>query len=102
MNFLPKFSWGVYRKLLPNFCWRVFKKFIVYFRKNVYSNTGPFIDETTLVEEETFPFYEPQQYRNVNIGDIYHDQYQVLGKLGYGAYSTSWLCRDLWYLYSYL
>ncbi|KKZ61984.1 non-specific serine/threonine protein kinase [[Emmonsia] crescens] len=49
----------------------------------------------TPIEEETLPYYKPEQYYPVNIGDIYNARYQVAGKLGYGAYSTNWLCQDL-------
>ncbi|KAK9366826.1 protein kinase [Lipomyces kononenkoae] len=48
-----------------------------------------------LVEEETLPFYEDDQYYPVRIGEVFKSRYQVVGKLGYGAYSTAWLCRDL-------
>lgn len=37
----------------------------------------------------------------IRIGEVIQDRYQVIMKLGYGAASTSWLCRDLkghWYL----
>ncbi|RAK72536.1 kinase-like protein [Aspergillus fijiensis CBS 313.89] len=37
----------------------------------------PLLDATKKLEEETLPWY------------------QVIGKLGYGGYSTVWLCRDL-------
>ncbi|KAB8253979.1 kinase-like protein [Aspergillus pseudonomiae] len=37
----------------------------------------PLLDPTEKLEEETLPWY------------------QVIGKLGYGGYSTVWLCRDL-------
>ncbi|PYH63863.1 kinase-like protein [Aspergillus vadensis CBS 113365] len=47
------------------------------------------------IEEETLPHYNPKQYYPVNIGDIYHSRYQIIGKLGYGSTSTSWVCRDL-------
>ena len=47
------------------------------------------------VDEETLPHYDPEQFYPVHIGDLFKDRYQVAGKLGYGAYSTSWLCRDL-------
>lgn len=29
------------------------------------------------------------------IGDVYHDRYLVVKKLGWGHFSTVWLCRDL-------
>ncbi|PGH34762.1 CMGC/SRPK protein kinase [[Emmonsia] crescens] len=47
------------------------------------------------IEEETLPYYKPEQYYPVNIGDVYNARYQIAGKLGYGAYSTNWLCQDL-------
>lgn len=47
------------------------------------------------VEEETLPYYEPEHYYPVHIGEVYESRYQITGRLGYGAYSTSWLCRDL-------
>ncbi|OJD24298.1 CMGC/SRPK protein kinase [Blastomyces percursus] len=49
----------------------------------------------TPMEEETLPYYKPEHYYPVNIGDVYETRYQVAGKIGYGAYSTSWLCWDL-------
>ena len=48
-----------------------------------------------LMEEETLPHYKAEQYYPVKIGDVYGARYEVAGKIGYGAYSTSWLCRDL-------
>lgn len=47
------------------------------------------------MEEEQLPFYEPEQYFPVQIGEVFESRYQVIGKLGFGAYSTVWLCRDL-------
>ncbi|KAI0099620.1 kinase domain protein [Nemania sp. FL0031] len=47
------------------------------------------------VEEETLPDYLPARYYPVRIGEVFVDRYQVVGKLGYGAYSTVWLARDL-------
>jgi len=49
----------------------------------------------TPIEEETLPHYEPEQYYPVHIGDVFIARYRVAGKLGYGAYSTSWLCHDI-------
>ncbi|CEL05515.1 hypothetical protein ASPCAL06633 [Aspergillus calidoustus] len=48
-----------------------------------------------IIEEETLQHYQPAHYYPVKIGDVYQSRYKVAGKLGYGAYSTSWLCRDL-------
>ncbi|PYI17831.1 protein kinase [Aspergillus violaceofuscus CBS 115571] len=47
------------------------------------------------IDEETLPHYDMEQFYPVNIGDVFNDRYRVTGKLGFGAYSTSWLCRDM-------
>ncbi|PYH94653.1 protein kinase [Aspergillus ellipticus CBS 707.79] len=49
----------------------------------------------THLEEETLPHYSPGHYCPVELGDTYQERYQIKAKIGYGAYSTSWLCRDL-------
>lgn len=48
-----------------------------------------------LLEEETLPFYKHEQYYPVKIGQILDSSYKILGKLGYGSYSTVWLARDV-------
>ncbi|RAL03725.1 putative protein kinase [Aspergillus ibericus CBS 121593] len=60
-----------------------------------HTTVAHIIPTETLIEEETLPYYEAAHYYPVRIGDVYHARYEVTGKLGYGAYSTSWLCRDL-------
>lgn len=47
------------------------------------------------IEEETFSDYLAARYYPVRIGEVFISKYQVVGKLGYGAYSTVWLARDL-------
>ncbi|KXJ86672.1 serine threonine protein kinase, CMGC group [Microdochium bolleyi] len=47
------------------------------------------------VKEECFPDYVASRYYPVRLGDVLSDQYQVVGKLGFGASSTVWLARDL-------
>lgn len=46
-------------------------------------------------EEEGLPGYDVEQFYPVNIGDTIVSRYRVVGKLGYGANSTVWLCHDL-------
>ncbi|RMY93362.1 hypothetical protein D0862_09238 [Hortaea werneckii] len=46
------------------------------------------------IEEETVPNYDASRYYPVEIRDIFQGRYEVLGKLGYGATSTTWFCRD--------
>lgn len=39
--------------------------------------------------------YKPENYYPVYLGEVFKERYQVVAKLGYGVYSTVWLCRDL-------
>jgi serine/threonine-protein kinase SRPK3 len=50
--------------------------------------------------EETLPDYLPARYYPVQIGEVFADRYQVVGKLGFGALSTVWLAHDLMYILS--
>lgn len=47
------------------------------------------------IEEETIPGYVASRYYPVRIGEILKEQYQVVGKLGFGASSTVWLAQDM-------
>eukprot|EP00092_Neocalanus_flemingeri_P010238 GFUD01011029.1.p1 GENE.GFUD01011029.1~~GFUD01011029.1.p1 ORF type:complete len:1023 (+),score=238.96 GFUD01011029.1:259-3327(+) len=48
------------------------------------------------VEEQESPSeYEKGGYHPVEIGDFYHNRYHVIRKLGWGHFSTVWLCWDL-------
>ncbi|KAH7907717.1 kinase-like domain-containing protein [Hygrophoropsis aurantiaca] len=44
---------------------------------------------------EEINYYRTGGYHPVHIGDIMHDRYRVINKLGYGGYSTVWLVKDL-------
>ncbi|RMY84617.1 hypothetical protein D0864_07513 [Hortaea werneckii] len=46
-------------------------------------------------EEERLPWYRADQFYPGHIGETLISRYKVVGKLGYGAYSTVWLCRDI-------
>ena len=46
------------------------------------------------IEEQTLPRYRQRLYYPVKIGDFFKNQYRIIAKLGYGAYSTVWLARD--------
>jgi serine/threonine-protein kinase SRPK3 len=46
-------------------------------------------------KEEEWEWYNPEEFYPVRIGEVFKSQYQVVGKLGYGAFDTAWLCRDL-------
>ena len=52
-------------------------------------------DQLERIDEETLPDYEGTVYYPAAVGQLLRNRYRVLGKLGFGAYSTVWLCRDL-------
>ncbi|KAF5626085.1 CMGC SRPK kinase [Fusarium sp. NRRL 52700] len=53
------------------------------------------IDQSVKVEEEEIPGYEASRFYPVQIGEVFHNRYQAVTKLGYGSSSTIWLARDL-------
>ncbi|RJE21865.1 STYKc [Aspergillus sclerotialis] len=53
------------------------------------------LDPTVKIEEEYMPAYEQGLFYPVQIGQVLNARYQILSKLGYGANSTVWFCRDL-------
>lgn len=63
--------------------------------RQVRSSGFAIIDKAVEIEEERMPHYKTPVYYPARIGDIFHDRYQILSKLGYGANSTVWFCRDL-------
>ncbi|KAL1976441.1 hypothetical protein VTN31DRAFT_2723 [Thermomyces dupontii] len=38
--------------------------------------------------------YDPDEFYPVPIGDVFKERYEVIGKLGFGANSTTWFCLD--------
>lgn len=55
------------------------------------------IDPSLKIEEETLSFYDARMFYPVRIGEVFRGRYQIITKLGWGAHSTIWLCRDLQY-----
>ncbi|EFR04873.1 CMGC protein kinase [Nannizzia gypsea CBS 118893] len=53
------------------------------------------IDQLLEFEEETLPTYRPEKYYPVHQGEVLHNRYQMLAKLGYGVTSTVWFGKDL-------
>ena len=54
-------------------------------------------DESSVVfddENEPEEDYKPGGYHRVEIGDIFINRYEVVQKLGWGHFSTVWLCKD--------
>ncbi|KAE8354163.1 kinase-like domain-containing protein [Aspergillus coremiiformis] len=58
------------------------------------SSGFPILDSTKM-EEERMPAYNRGLFYPVKLGDVFVSRYQVLSKLGFGANSTVWFCRDL-------
>jgi hypothetical protein len=56
------------------------------------------INASELFEEERLPWYNHEQFYPVRIGEVLDSSFKVIGKLGFGAYSTVWLCRDIRYV----
>ncbi|OQD95933.1 hypothetical protein PENSOL_c018G11192 [Penicillium solitum] len=46
------------------------------------------------IEEQSLPRSHEKHHYPVKIGEMFKDQYRVIAKLGYGAYSTVWLAWD--------
>ncbi|CAH0023124.1 unnamed protein product, partial [Clonostachys rhizophaga] len=53
------------------------------------------IDKDQLTEEEEMPEYKPEHFYPVRLGEVFHDRFQIMTKLGFGSSSTIWLARDL-------
>ena len=43
---------------------------------------------------ESLEKYKPKGYHPIMIGDVLHDRYHIVDKLGFGGYSTVWLAQD--------
>lgn len=67
-------------------------------RQFTQSNIQP-LDSNLKFEEETHPGYKAEDSYSVQIGEVFQSRYQVIGKLGFGGYSTVWLCKDLTYAF---
>ncbi|CAG8309649.1 unnamed protein product [Penicillium nalgiovense] len=59
----------------------------------------PIIKADQPAEEELLFDYSAYRYYPVHIGKIFQDRYQVCSKLGWGSCSTTWLARDLKFVY---
>lgn len=57
------------------------------------------LDSSEKIEEERLPLYDAERYYPACIGEVLASRYQIVSKLGYGTSSTTWLCRDLLYVF---
>lgn len=65
------------------------------YRRQFSSFYASKMDLTRPLEEETLDCYSPDQFYPVAVGEVLNSSYRVVGKLGYGAQATVWLCRDV-------
>lgn len=79
-----RFHW----KTAPQISHRQFSSF-----RYMYASKTDFT--RPLLEEETLDCYSPDQFYPVAVGEVLNSSYRVVGKLGYGAQATVWLCRDV-------
>jgi serine/threonine protein kinase len=71
------------------------KSFMAFKTFSSSADSGPLPFKYVPIEEvERLEKYQPGGYHPILIGDILRSRYRVAHKLGYGAYSTTWLCRD--------
>lgn len=52
------------------------------------------IEYNWINDVEVLGNYQPGGYHPVMVGDVLHDRYHIVDKLGFGGYSTVWLARD--------
>lgn len=52
-------------------------------------------EDYTESDDEGADGYRPGGYHVVTIGEVYNGRYHVLAKLGWGHFSTVWLCQDM-------
>ncbi|KAH6919188.1 kinase-like domain-containing protein [Coprinopsis sp. MPI-PUGE-AT-0042] len=55
---------------------------------------APFPEYYPIDGVENIERYAPGGYHPVNLGDVLHERYRIVNKLGHGAYSTVWLALD--------
>jgi hypothetical protein len=62
---------------------------------HMYESISEMSHASVAVEEESVINRTNRKYYPVQIGDVFHSRYRILAKLGFGATSTVWLCRDI-------
>lgn len=74
---------------------RAFRSSMAFKNVSSSADSAPLLFEYVPVEEvERLEKYQPGGYHPIMIGDILQSRYRVAHKLGYGTYSTTWLCQD--------
>ena len=92
-------QWVQAAQIMFRLAGRLYRREITRFaRRQPLSLSTAKMDPGQPFEEEQLPWYRPDQFYPVRIGEILDSKYKVLGKLGYGAHSTVWLCRNIRYI----
>eukprot|EP00929_Paragymnodinium_shiwhaense_P118222 TRINITY_DN9014_c0_g1_i1.p1 TRINITY_DN9014_c0_g1~~TRINITY_DN9014_c0_g1_i1.p1 ORF type:complete len:641 (-),score=164.82 TRINITY_DN9014_c0_g1_i1:354-2276(-) len=52
-------------------------------------------EDYTESDDEGSDGYRKGGYHSVNVGEVYNNRYHVQAKLGWGHFSTVWLCKDV-------
>jgi serine/threonine protein kinase len=58
---------------------------------------GGEVQDYTESDDEGADGYRKGGYHPVQVGEVYNGRYQVIAKLGWGHFSTVWLCMDMSY-----
>ncbi|CAG8257858.1 unnamed protein product [Penicillium olsonii] len=97
-QFIPRTSSSL---LFYSCCWQNSVSGLACTSTMAFKNFSSSVDSSPLpftyvpIEEvEPLEKYQPGGYHPILIGDVLHSRYRVAHKLGYGGYSTTWLCRD--------
>lgn len=56
---------------------------------------GAEAEDYTESDDEGADGYRKGGYHPVHVNEVYHEKFRVLAKLGWGHFSTVWLCQDL-------
>lgn len=52
-------------------------------------------EDYTESDDEGADGYRKGGYHSVTVGEVYNGRYTVVAKLGWGHFSTVWLCKDM-------
>lgn len=100
------FQYAFFHSCLHNCLRAILVRYILYFRSEPRQYSSTFVsavevedyeeaESTTDGEQEDIKDYCRGGYYPVKIGEVFNNRYKVIRKLGWGHFSTVWLCDDL-------